>query len=211
MKLSYKNVAGLILLTALTASASYAQQQFTHKVTATNRNCNTVCSVFDIPELNNNPAAVVFITPIGNARDLNPHPIGAYYMYLKKWSVFNLDGASIAEGAKYKVEYYVNSGPDRFVYIVPRQVHLSDIPYIDREGLNGNPNARPRVFPTSSPTHGALYNRDDVKVEYDAGAGKWFIANVNGKPVPWEAVYNVFLFAEGISNTTSTIPAKKPN
>lgn len=211
MKFSSKNIAGLILLITLTASSSYAQKQFTHTVTATNRNCNTVCSVFDIPELNNNPAAVVFITPIGNARDLNPHPIGAYYMYLKKWSVFNLDGASIAEGAKYKVEYYVNSGPDRFVYIVPRQVHLSDIPYIDREGLNGNPKARLRVFPTSSPTHGALYNRDDVKVEYDTGVGKWFIANINGKPVPWEAVYNVFLFPEGISNTTSTIPAKKQN
>lgn len=211
MKHTYKNMGGLVLLIALTASSSYAQKQFIHTVTATNRNCNTVCSVLDIPELNNNPAAVIFITPGGNARDLNPHPIGAYYMYLKKWSIFNLDGASIAEGAKYKVEYYANSGPDRFVYMVPRQVHLSDIPYIDREGLNGNPNAQIRVFPTSSPTHGALYNRDDVKVEYDARVGKWYLANVNGKPVPWEAVYNVFLSSEGISNTTSTIPAKKRN
>jgi len=207
MKLDRNHIARIVLLIALSASVSYAQQQFTHTVTAANRNCNSVCSVFDIPELNNNPAAVVFITPIGNARGLNPHPIGAYYMYLKKWSVFNLDGVSIAEGAKYKVEYYVNSGPDRFVYTVPRQVHLSDIPYIDREGLNGNPNARLRVFPTSSPTHGALYNRDDVKVEYDSGVGKWFIANVNGKPVPWESVYNVFLSPGGNANIPSTNPA----
>jgi len=211
MKLDCNHIAGIVLSIVLGASATYAQQHFTHTVTAANRNCNSVCSVFDIPELNNNPAAVVFITPIGNARDRNPHPIGAYYMYLKKWSVFNLDGVSIAEGAKYKVEYYVNSGPDRFVYVVPRQVHLSDIPYIDHEGLNGNPNARLRVFPTSSPTHGALYNRDDVKVEYDTAVRKWFIANVNGKPVPWEAVYNVFLSPGENANTTSTTPAKKHN
>ena len=115
MKLDYNNIAGIVLLIALSTSASYAQQQFTHTVTATNRNCNTVCSVLDIPELNNNRAAVIFVTPVGKARDLNPHPIGAYYMYLKKWSIFNLDGAQINEGAKYKVEYYVNSGPDRFV------------------------------------------------------------------------------------------------
>jgi hypothetical protein len=208
MKLDYNHLAGVVLLIALSTSASYAQQQFTHTVTKANKNCNTVCSVLDIPELNNNPAAVILITPIGNAKDLNPHPIGAYYMYLKKWSIFNLDAVGITEGAKYKVEYYANSGPDRFVYMVPRQVRLSDIPYIDREGLNGNPNAQIRVFPTSSPTHGALYNRDDVKVEYDAAAAKWYIANVNGKPVPWEAVYNVFLSPSGIANTTSPTPTR---
>ena len=207
MNHKYKRIAGLVLLIALCASASYAQQQFTHTVTKANKNCNATCSVFDIPALNNNPAAVILITPIGNATSLNPHPIGAYYMYLKKWSVFNLDGAAITEGAKYDVQYFADSGPDRFVYMVPRQVHLSDIPYIDREGLNGNPNAQVRVFPTSHPTHGALYNRDDVKVEYDAKVGKWFVANLNGKPVPWESFYNVFLSPGGVASTTPGTPA----
>ena len=208
MKLDYKNLACALLLIALYASASYAQQQqFTHTVTKTNKNCNATCSVFDVPALNNNPAAVIFITPVGNAKSLNPHPIGAYYMYLKKWSVFNLDGAAITEGAKYNVQYFADSGPDRFVYMVPRQVHLSDIPYIDREGLNGNPNAQVRVFPTSHPTHGALYNRDDVKAEYDPKVGKWFVANLNGKPVPWESVYNVSFSPGGVASTTSPTPS----
>jgi hypothetical protein len=149
MNHKYQRIGGMVLLIALCASVSYAQQQFTHTVTKANKNCNATCSVFDVPALNNNPAAVILITPIGNATSLNPHPIGAYYMYLKKWSVFNLDGAAITEGAKYDVQYFADSGPDRFVYMVPRQVHLSDIPYIDREGLNGNPNAQIRVFPTS--------------------------------------------------------------
>ncbi len=204
---SYNSIARVVLLIAFSVSSAYAQQQFTQTVTKANKNCNSTCSVIDLPALNNNPAAVIVITPIGNAASLNPHPIGAYYMYLKKWSVFNLDGAAITEGAKYDVQYFADSGPDRFVYMVPRQVHLSDIPYIDREGLNGNPNAQMRLFPTSHPTHGAFYNRDDVKVEYDAKAGKWFVANLNGKPVPWESVYNVFLSPGGVASTTSGTPA----
>jgi hypothetical protein len=36
---------------------------------------------------------------------------------------------------------------------------------------------------------GSLENHD--KAEYDAKVGKWYVANVNGKPVSWEAVYNV--------------------
>src|SRR5437763_10260802 len=121
MKLNYKSLAGVVLFTALSALASYAQQQFTHTVTKANKNCNATCSVLDIPELNNNPAAIILVTPVGNARTLNPHPIGAYYMYLKKWSIFNLDGAAITEGAKYDVQYFANSGADRFVFMVPRQ------------------------------------------------------------------------------------------
>jgi len=57
----------------------------------------------------------------------------------------NLDGVGSPK-AKFKVEYFANSGPDRFVYVVPRQVHLTDVPYIDHEGLNNKPNAQIRVF-----------------------------------------------------------------
>ncbi|HAF14662.1 MAG TPA: hypothetical protein DCK93_00840 [Blastocatellia bacterium] len=207
MKLSYRNIAGVVLLIAMSASASYAQQQFTQTVTRLNKSCNATCSVLDVPELNNNPVAIILVTPVvENGVNLNPHPIGAYFMYLKKWSIYNLDGTAIAEGAKFNVQYFVNPGPDRFVYIVPRQVRLSDIPFIDHDGLNDNPNAQIRLFPTSSPTHGALYNKDDVKAIYDATAHKWFIANVNNKPVPWEAVYNIVISSGGIANTNPQAP-----
>lgn len=207
-----KIILGLLILITLSALSAFAQQQFVHTVTAQNKSCNATCSVLDIPELNNNPIAIIFVTPIiSNGMNLNPHPIGAYYMYLKKWSIFNLDGVSINEGSKFKVEYYTHPDTDRFVYTVPRQVHATDIAYIDFEGLNDNPNAKVRLFPTSSPLHGALYNRDAVEALYDATAHKWYVANLNSKPVPWESVYNVVLASGGSNNTTGQNPTTPAN
>lgn len=200
MKLSKIIVSAVVLISAV--SVALAQQQFTQTVTAQNKNCNATCSVMDVAELNNNPSAIILITPLDSAG--KAHPITAYYMYLKKWSVMNLDGVAIAEGAKFKVEYFVNSGPDRFVYVVPRQVHLTDIPYIDHEGLNNNPNAQIRVSRNGIATAGGLANRDEIKVEYDATVGKWYVANLNKTPVPWGAAYNVVFAPGGASEAIAT-------
>ena len=209
MKFSYRNIAGVVLLIALSASATYAQQQFTHTVTRLNKNCNATCSVLDVPELNNNPVAIILVTPVvESGMNLNPHPIGAYFMYLKKWSIINLDQTAIAEGARFKVQYFLNPGPDRFVYFVPRQVRQSDVPYIDHAGLNDNPNAQIRFFPTWVPAHGFFYNKDEIKVEYDATVRKWYVANINNKPVPWEVAYNIVIDSRG--STTSNLQIQNP-
>ena len=55
----------LFIITML-ATSVYAQQQFTHTVTPQNKGCNAVCSVMDVAELNNNPAAIILITPLDN-------------------------------------------------------------------------------------------------------------------------------------------------
>src|SRR5436190_6812837 len=171
------------------ATSVYAQQQFTQTVTAQKKNCNATCSVIDIPELNNNPAAVVFITPSAGAS--NPHPIGAYYMYLNRWSVFNLDATALPVGATFNVEYYANLDANHFVYVVPSRIHLSDPAYIDHAGLNNNPNAQIRVTPHVSATFGNIWNKLDVKVEYDTAASKWFIANVNSTPISPTVAFNI--------------------
>lgn len=204
MKIS-RIIFGMSILCVTTASTAFAQQQITQTVTKANTSCNATCSVIDIPELNSNPAAIIFITPVGNGRNLNPHPIGAYFMYMKKWSVFNLDGVAIAEGAQFNVEYYAGPAADRFVYIVPQRLRDGGPAYIDHAGLNYNPNAQIRVFPTSSPLRGALYNRETVKVEYDTTAFKWFIANVNGTAVPSDTAYNVLISSGGIADITPPI------
>src|SRR3982751_2286898 len=161
--------AGLALFVLLSASAASAQQQIIHTVTAQNKSCNATCSVIDVPELNNNPIAIILITPVlVNGGNLNPHPIGAYYMYLNKWSVFNTDSVQMNVGAKFKIEYYSGPAADRFLYLVPQRLHITDISYIDHAGLNSNPNAQVRVFATSPPSRSAIFDREDYKVEYDA-------------------------------------------
>lgn len=195
MKVS-KFVLGLFILIICSASI-YAQQQFTQTVTVQNKNCNAVCSVIDIPELNNNPNAIVFITQIGTS---NPHPIGAYYMYLSRWSVFNLDATALPVGAQFKVEYFVNPDANHFVYTIPPRTNTNNPAYIDNPGLNNNPNAQVRVFPHCSATIGNIWNKEEVKVEYDKTAAKWFIANLNGTPVTPGVAYNV-MFSNGYSVT----------
>ncbi len=207
----------LLVFMISTVLCSNAQQQVSQTVTVQNRNCNSTCSVIDIPELNNNPAAIIFITPeLVNGVNLNPHPIGAYYMYLNKWSIFNLDAATIPVGAKFKVEYYINPDPARFVFVLPQRVHFNDIVYIDNAGLNNKPNVQVRVFPHVSATIGNLWNKLDVKVEYDVAASKWLIANVNGNPISPDVAYNVIYSNGGtnppnqVGNCNCTIPASLP-
>ena len=60
MKASKISIGSLILI-LVSVAATYAQQSFIHTVTKDNTNCNTVCSVFDVPELNGNPNAVIFM------------------------------------------------------------------------------------------------------------------------------------------------------
>jgi hypothetical protein len=194
---SVQNIALLAGQLILCVSAIYSQQQFTQTVSAQNRNCNSTCSVINMPGiLDGKPAAVLFITPSGGTS--NPHPIGAYYMYLNQWSVFNLDGAAIPIGTQFKVEYYVNPDANHFVYSILPRVHTGDPAYIDNAGLNNNPSAQIRVFPHCSSTIGNIWNKLDVKVEYDTTASKWFIANLNAAPITPAVAYNV-MFSNGYS------------
>jgi hypothetical protein len=66
-----------------------------------NKNCKAVCSAFDDPESDGKPHAMIFITPlIANHR----HPIGTYFLHLKKSSIFNLDGIAMVAGAICRVK-----------------------------------------------------------------------------------------------------------
>ena len=60
--------------------SSHGQKQFTLTATKANNYCNGNCTTLDVPELNNNPAAIIWATPIlEDGRNINTHPIGVYY------------------------------------------------------------------------------------------------------------------------------------
>ncbi|HEV7699535.1 MAG TPA: hypothetical protein VGO43_04850 [Pyrinomonadaceae bacterium] len=203
----FKIILGSILLIVAGASAAFAQQQITQTVTAQNKNCNAVCSVIDVPELNNNPAAVVFITPVMvNGANLNPHPVGAYYMYLNKWSVFNLDGVALNVGAKFTVDYYPNPDVDRFVFVIPSRPQASTRAYIDHAGLNNNANLDVRISAHVSSTVGNIWNHNAMKVEYDSAAQKWFIADQNNVPPQENAAYNISFSNKPVNAVTDIAP-----
>ena len=201
-------IPAILILIVLSASATHAQQQFTHTVTTQNRYCNSTCSLMDNPGLNNNLAAIILVTPVAvNGVNLNPHPIGAYYVDGKKWSIMNADATTIPVGAKFNVEYYANPNSDQFVYVIPAQ---GVTPYINHAGLNAHPRASFRFFPTQSP-RGAYFNLNEAKIEYDSAASKWFLTNINNTPVRTESAYNIVIDSSGVTTTDLTkLPDPNP-
>ena len=196
-----KTILGLIVLIILTASATSAQQQFTHTVTAANKYCNSTCSLMDIPALNNNANAIIIITPIlVSGTNPNPHPVGAYFVDGKKWSIMNADNVTIANNAKFNVQYWANPTADQFVYVIPA---VGVAPCINHPVLNNNSRAQILFSITGSP-RGAYFNKEEVKIEYNAAAFKWCVANVNGQPVNTETAYSIVITSAGLRTTDLT-------
>lgn len=213
-----KIILRLLTLIIISASAAYAQQTLTQTVTAQNKACNTGCTLINDGGLNTHPEALIFAKPVtGSGATANQ--IGALYrVFEQKWSIFNLNGATMVVGAKYDIEYYAAPDANHFVYIVPQRVHSNDAAYIDRAGLNGNPNAQIRIFPTNPTAGNAVFNAVEVRVDYDLTTSKWFIYNMSSPPVPVPSgtAYNVAVTGASVTalpveNLTATfVPLPTP-
>jgi len=182
----------------LTAAFSRAQQRFSITSSRENNYCNGSCSLLDNPDLNGNSAAIIFITPM-KAKGIN-HPISAYYIN-KKWSVLNTDGSVMEPGSQFDIEYYLKPDDTHFVHVVSRENSAKEkSSYIDHAGLNDNPGAQIRIFQNWSPAvWGGNVNRNEIKIQYDANARKWFISNTNETQLEFPVAYNIMFTSGGPS------------
>ncbi len=182
----------LLVLTMLISQYSFAQQQFTITSNRNNNYCNGTCTLFDNPDLNGNPTAVIFITPVEvNGINLDPHPICAYYNG-KQWSVKNIDDATIPPGAQFDVQYYSKPDDKHFVHVVTKENLVKNNSYIDNPGFNGNPNAQFQYFQNAAPNvRGGLINKAEIKFQYDEAAGKWYMTNSKGNTLDYATGYNI--------------------
>ncbi len=179
---------------------------FTQKFTLTTTAANTVSSksTIDMPGLAGNPNAIIVATPTGNTATLNPHPIGAWY-YNGKWNIFNTDHATMPPGLIYKIQVFPAAGPNHFLHVVTRDNLSEAASYIDTPALNNNPNAQVYILQNHAPDNRAYnLNANEARATYNPSSGKWYIANVNGKPLYPNTVYNVI--AVGGTNDDSIRP-----
>jgi hypothetical protein len=84
---------------------------FVHQASAANTSVHI--TFIDHPLTNNNPTALVLVTPNWNPGGVggtyNNHPIGVYYSSsTKKWAIFNQDLANVTVGASFNVYVKVN-------------------------------------------------------------------------------------------------------
>jgi hypothetical protein len=187
---------------------SHAQQQFIHTAAKENISCNYDCTVLDIAELNNNPDAVILVTPVSNKVAIqNAHPIGAYF-FKSKWHIFNLDSKPIPEGSKFNVEYFTAQDMSHFQYSFTRaDIQADGSAFIDHPLLNNNPTAKFNSFLSWNPgTQGAITNREEITVQYNPGAGKWYVSNNNNKPITARVTYNISISGPGRVNTQIVTP-----
>ncbi len=189
----------LLALLILIVSGSHAQQQFTHTTTKANISCNYDCTFLDVPELNNNPAAIILVTPIlENGLNVNPHPIGVYY-FKNQWSIINLDQKPIPAGSKFTVNYVINPDPNHFKYsITTENLQKDGSAFIDHPALNNKPNAQFRFFLNWNPEiQRGITNREEINIQFNLGAGRWSISNINKKPLFARVAYNIIISNEG--------------
>lgn len=185
---------------------SQAQQQFIHVAGKSNNSCNGDCTLLDVPELNNNPSAIIFVTPIlSKGINLNPHPIGVYY-FKNQWLIFNLDQRAIPVNARFSVEYFTSPDPNHFQYSITQEDLQKDgAAFIDHPALNKKPNAQFRLFTSWNPEEkGGKANRDSITMQYNEDAGKWSVRNSNGKPLFARVTYNINVSSAGNTNPVIT-------
>ncbi len=179
----YTNV--LILFFSLNTLSSFAQQKFIHTASKENISCNYDCTQLDVAALTNNPAAVIFVTPVLDKGIIqNPHPIGVYY-FKSQWHIFNLDSKPIPAGSVFSVEYFSSPDETHFQYSFSRtDIQADGSAFIDNWHFNNNPTVRFTSFPSWNPaTQGAVTNREETTVSYNYGAGKSQVSNTNNKPM----------------------------
>ncbi|MEO7293923.1 MAG: type VI secretion system tube protein Hcp [Ginsengibacter sp.] len=211
-----KRIIKIVKVTALIvcisiSSYALAQKQFIITTSKANNTCNGDCTMLDVPELNNNPAAIIWVTPIiENELNVNPHPIGVYYSQ-QKWRIFNLDQTSIPPGAKFSVEYITRPDQNHFQYeITNENIQKDGAAFIDHPALNNNPNVKFQLVPSWGSQSGQAPNRQEINKQYNADAGKWSISNINKKFLYQRVTYNIIVSsgADSIANTRSSASQK---
>ena len=168
---------------------------FVHKATSANSSGHV--TRIDHPLSNNDPNAIVFITPNRNPGGVggtyNNHNIGVYYegSPINKWSIFNQDIATMPNDAAFNV---LIPHPDASVFVHKATAANTSghITTIDYPLTNNKPNAILLVTPNWNPGNvGGTYNDHPIGVYYTGG--KWRIFNQDFAAMPPNAAFNVIV------------------
>jgi O-glycosyl hydrolase len=163
--------------------------------TATSSNTQSNWTEIDHARTNNNPEAIVLVTPNWNPHGqggvyLN-HPIGVWYTG-SRWAIFNQDGAGIPQGASFNVQI-LNAGTDAFVHRATTSNIDGDYTWIDHARTNNNPEAIIFVTPNLSPPGmgGGVYLNHSIGVWYTGS--RWAIFNQDIASMTQGPAFNVLI------------------
>ncbi|MGM9508688.1 DUF7452 domain-containing protein [Larkinella sp. GY13] len=179
----------LLLLTNLIQ----AQVSFQHATSPANT-AGTFTSL-NHPQLNGNPAAVVFVSPVWEKTgDLNPtYPIGVRYVN-NRWAIYQQNQYALpakeTPRLRFSICFYPATSQNVFVHRVSAGNKSAHISTLDHPQLNGNPNAVLLVTQRFG-----TYNNHEVGVWYNGS--RWTIFNQDRVEMPVTAEFNVLVVASG--------------
>ncbi len=154
---------------------------------ATEENSSGDYTYLNDPEIDGNPNAVVFASPI----ESYDHNIGVWYEpEQQKWAIFNEDQAPVPAGSTFEV--VVPGDSERFVHEATGENVSAETTYVDNPLVNGKPDAEVSVTQNWNPGGGGgVYNDHAVGVRYDADRKMWAVYNGDRGNMPEGAAFNV--------------------
>ncbi len=170
---------------------------FVQTASAGNTECLfSQCTRIDNPLSNNNPNAILLVTPNFNpglsGGVLDNHPIGVYYNGTK-WDIFNQDLAAMPNGASFNV-MILSPGPGVFVQKATAGNIFGDHTILDSPLTNSNPNAIVFATPNFNPGGGGgTYENHNIGVYYSSGTQKIAVFNQDIASMPLNAAFNILV------------------
>jgi hypothetical protein len=147
---------------------------------------------------NNNPGAVLFVTPnYGSNAVYDNHAIGVWY-HSGKWSIFNQDQSPMPAGAAFNVHAASAPAATVSVHVATSANSTGNTTDISNTASDGKPAALVWITPNWAPA--SVYNNHATGVWY-ANSGKWSVFNQDIAEIPGSAAFNVSVGAKGAKAT----------
>jgi hypothetical protein len=154
---------------------------------------------------NNNPSAIVFVTPNWNpggvwAAAFDAHPLGVWYdIATNKWAIFNEDESPMPIGAAFNVFAFPSPSPyEAFIHVASANTISGNSSDMSSYFTDGLPNNILLVTPNWSA--GGVYDTHPLGVYYHYETNHWAIFHEDGVPIPAGATYNVLSRLPGESS-----------
>ena len=148
---------------------------------------------------NNNPNAVVFVTPNwAPNRVYDNSPIGVWY-HGGHWSIFNQNKTAIPHGAAFNVYALLDARYSGiFIHTATSYNSAGDYTDINNSASNNNPNVLLLVTPNWAPH--SVYDNSPIGVWYHNG--HWSIFNQDKTAIPHGASFNVYAISRDVYGTS---------
>jgi hypothetical protein len=150
------------------------------------------------------PRAVLAVTQVANPGGtakavFNPHPIGVrYYPSLRRWAVFNEDGAKMPLGASFNilVGSSASFGGSTRVVTVSKANQVGHAVLFSSSKSNGLPGSLTFVTPVWNPGgKGGVRSATQTSVGYDTTVSRWAVVSERPASLPLGSAYDLLIFS----------------